>query len=56
MSYACWRTAGSTFDTHHDLRLAGLRQFTRSVMMFVTVMDIPRKVTPLFLAKLTHHS
>ena len=48
--------AGSTFDTHHDLRLAGLRQFTRSVMMFVTVMDIPRKVTPLFLAKLTHHS
>ena len=39
--------AGSTFDTHHDLRLTGLRQLTRSVMMFVTV--TPTRLNPLSL-------
>ena len=38
---------GSTFDTHHDLRIAGLRQLTRSVMMFVTV--TPTRFNPLSL-------
>ena len=30
--------------------------FILAILPFWAIVDIPRKVTPLFLAKLTHHS
>ncbi len=37
-----------------DLRMAGKEIILKNIKL--SIVDIPRKVTPLFLAKLTHHS